>query len=604
MELLSKLTAGRLLSVLLLLLVSFALYLPSLKNDFVWDDVEVITKSNVSLDAAYITDVVIPDVYKHKSSSYYRPAIYTSLVADRAFWGLSPFGYHLSNLLFNTISVILFYFMTLTVLDGLAVNKAGAPAMLSSVLFALYPMHVESVSWIAGRSDIICAMFLFPAMAFHIMSSKSQWLLAPAALCFALSLMSKEVAVVFPFLAVSYDLLAGRFSDRRNLLRYALYILIIILYLYVRSRAFVSIPEVAHEVSGKGSSGVSLIQGSGIRLFSHFWEFSKILLGSYFFYLNKLILPFDFNPFVTNVPRTAPYLISSAALLSALAALGILSVRKKENVTAFGILWVLFTLGPSALIAIFSIAATPLAERYLYIPSAGLCLVIGNIIVVASQRARARNFVAALGAVLIIISAFASYERQAVWRDDLSLWRDASAKSPYHPLPHSNYGLALSNAGEYDEAIKELRIALSPELNDNPRGLAMTANNLALVYLDKGDYENAEKWFRKALEYDPDYGKTYYHMGLIYYINGELTGSADSYRQAEAYVKEAMKRYKYYGRANLLLAKIYLRMGDRARAEQEARDAVAIGLPDNLLKEARNILEIDDGSGDQEPHQH
>ena len=80
MELISKLIANRPLSALILFLVSFALYSPSLKNDFVWDDVEVITKSNVSYEASYITGVVITDVYKNKNASYYRPAIYASLV--------------------------------------------------------------------------------------------------------------------------------------------------------------------------------------------------------------------------------------------------------------------------------------------------------------------------------------------------------------------------------------------------------------------------------------------------------------------------------------------------------------------------------------------
>ena len=604
MELLSKLTAGRLVPAILLFLISFALYSPSLRNDFVWDDVEVIAKSNVSFDASYITSVVIPDVYKNKNASYYRPAIYTSLVADRALWGLSPFGFHLSNLLFNSISVVLFYLMAFLVLGGLGVSEKGAAALLSSVLFALYPMHVESVSWVAGRTDVLCAMFLFPAFIFHIMSQRNLWLFPLAALTFALALMSKEVAVAFPLLVVSYDLLTGRFADRRNLLRYAAYVLILLVYLYLRGRAFVSIPEAMHGAAGEGPSGVSSVPGEGVDAVSRYWELFRILLGSYFFYLNKLIFPFGFNAFITNVPATALYLFSSAAVLSALAVLGIISVKRKENVTAFGILWMLLTLGPSALIAVFSISATPLAERYLYIPSAGFCLIVGNLLITAGGSARLRKAVWTLGAVLIVIYAFAAYERQAVWKDDLSLWRDASAKSPYHPLPHSNYGLALSNAGRYDEAVRELGIALSPELKDSPRGLAITANNMALVYLDKGEYRDAEKWFRKALAYDPGYGKTYYHMGLIYYINGEFTGSADSYRQAEGYVKEAMKRYRYYGRANLLLARIYLRTGEKEKAREQARNAIAIGLPENLLDEARNILEIDDGGSDQEPYDH
>jgi tetratricopeptide (TPR) repeat protein len=256
------------------------------------------------------------------------------------------------------------------------------------------------------------------------------------------------------------------------------------------------------------------------------------------------------------------------------------------------------------LIAIVSISPTPLAERYLYVPSAGFCLLAGYWLVEAARRAHFRAVAWGLGFLLIVLYAVAAYKGQSIWRDDLALWRDTSLKSPHHPLPHSNYGLALSNNGDPDGAIREFKIALSPELKDSPRGLAITANNMALVYLDKGDYRDAEKWFRKALAYDPGYGKTYYHLGLIYYINGEMTGSSDSYIEAESYVKEALKRYKYYGRANLLLARIYLRTGEKEKAREEARNAIAIGLPENLLDEAHNILEIDDGGSDQEPYNH
>ena len=600
MELISKLITSRLLSALFLFLISFALYSPSLKNDFVWDDVEVITKSNVSFDASYITGIVITDVYKNKNVSYYRPAIYTSIVADKALWGVSPFGFHLSNLLFNSASVVLFYFMVLLILGGFGVREKEVAAFLSAILLALYPMHVESVSWVAGRSDVLCALFLLLAFIFHILSSGNLWFLALTVIGLSLSLMSKEVAVVFPLLAIAFDLLSRRSVNRRSLIRYLVYLLILLAYFYLRSRAFVNIPQVTEEVSGEGVGRI-VSGGEHIPAVSRYLELLKILLGSYLFYLNKLVLPFDFNAFITRVPRDAPQLISSLLILAALSVLSFISIKKKENVTAFGILWVLITLGPSALISVFSISSTPLAERYLYIPSAGFCLVIGNILIEAGRRTRLRKAARGFGIILILMYAFASYQRQAVWKDDLSLWRDASLKSPYHPLPHSNYGLALSYIGERDEAIREFLIALSPEMNDSARGKAVTANNLALVYLDEEEYEKAEMWFRKALEHDPGYGKTYYHLGLIYYINGELTNSADSYAQAERYVKEAMKRYKYYGRANLLLAKIYLRRGEDDKAKKEAGAAIGIGLPEGLLKEARDILGVDNGGSDKEP---
>jgi hypothetical protein len=272
--------------------------------------------------------------------------------------GVSSFGFHLSNLLFNSLSVVLFYFMALMVLGGFRVSGRGACAFLSSVLFALHPMHVESVSWVAGRSDVLCALFLFLAFIFHMLTSKNLWLLGIAALGFSLSLMSKEVAVVFPLLVVVFDLLSRRFPDRRNIIRYGVYLSILLLYFYLRSRAFVNIPQVTEEAAG---NGIGSVPGGSVSIsaVSRYLDLLEVLLGSYLFYLNKLMLPFDFNAFIMKVPMEAVHLISSRIIIAALAVLVFISVRKKENVTAFGILWILITLGPSALIAVFTIASTP-----------------------------------------------------------------------------------------------------------------------------------------------------------------------------------------------------------------------------------------------------
>lgn len=602
MELISRLTANRPLSALLLFLVSFAVYLPSLKSEFVWDDIEVITKNNISYDPSNIIYYVVPTEIETKEARYYRPVVYVSWVTDSAIWKMSPLGYHLSNIVFNSISVVLFYFFVILLLGELRPGGNEAAVFLSALLFAVHPMHVESVSWIAGRTDVFCALFLFLGLIFHIYSYKHSWLFVLAGLGFLLSVFSKEVAIVFPLLITALDLMGGKFFRRGNILKYSFYIVVLLIYFYLRAKAF-SIPAFNDEIVSEGlTHDVSRLGNTSSITF--YLETVKIVLSSYYVYLSKLICPFDFNVFINKVPREPSVLISSIILLAISTLISFISMQRRERVTAFGILWIWITLAPSVLIAIVSISSTPLAERYLYVPSAGYCLLIGYWIVEAGHRVRLKSLAWGVGIILIISYILISYQGQVLWKNDLALWRNAASKSPDHPLPHSNYGLALLNAGQYEEAVRELGIALSPELKDSPRGLAITANNMALVYLDKGDYRDAEKWFRKALAYDPGYGKTYYHMGLIYYINGELTGSADSYRQAEGYVKEAMKRYKYYGRANLLLARIYLRTGEKGKAWEEARNAIAIGLPENLLDEARDILEIDDGGSNQEPYNH
>jgi hypothetical protein len=601
MEFTSKLIRNRVFIAVFLFLVSFAVYSPSLKNDFVWDDVEVITKGNVSFDASVIYRSIVPKATDSKAPRYYRPVLYASLVADQGLWGVSSFGYHLSNIIFNSVSVVVFYFMALLILGEFGIAARDWAAPLSSLLFILHPIHVESVSWIAGRTDVLCGLFIFLAFTSHILSYRSLWFLSLTGLSFILSLFSKEVAVVFPVLVLMFDLINRRLFERANIIRYAVYIIIIALYLYLRGRAFVNLPEMAvSDIADEGMRTAGRIN-IHIERIPDYLGLLKILLASYLTYLNKLILPAGLNAFITSVPVHIAYIASSVVFLAALCVLSLISVIRRENVTAFSILWILIALGPSALVAVFSIASTPLAERYLYIPSAGFCLLAGYWIAEAAAMTRFRWL--ALGFVLVLLVWYGStnYIRQRVWRNDLALWRDTSVKSPYHPIPRANYGLALSNAGDTENAIREFRIALSPEMRDTPRGKAVTANNLGIVYLETGDYPEAEKWLVRALEYDPGYGRTYYHLGLIYYIKGELTGKIDNYEKAESYLRRALSRYYHYGRANLILAKIYLKTGQRERADEEARAALRSGLPEHLEREARDILEIDDAGGNKKP---
>ncbi len=600
MEVISNLIRRRYLSALFIFLFSFVLFSPSLKNEFVWDDVEVISKSQVSFDASNIINTIIPTVDINKKARYYRPVVYTSMVSDNATWGVSPFGFHLSNLLFFSVSAVLFYFMIIALLRGYKKSYATPAAFVSALLFTVHPIHVESVSWVAGRTDVLCGMFFFLAVLCHVVSHRRMWVLILTVLSFSLALLSKEIAVTFLAIVLVYDLLSRQLIKRSSIVRYILYIAILILYLYLRGRAFVNISEVgeavisgvAPEVQG-GTEQALEVSKSAVYL-----EALKSLFNSTLIYINKLIFPYNQNAFISQVPKEIYYTASACFLALILAVVSIWSIIKRENVTAFSILWVLITLSPSLIVVVYPIASTPMAERYLFIPSAGFCLLLGYLLIRVGRRVELRKVAWALGIIIVAVFSLLTVQRQNVWQDDLSLWQDATLKSPYHPLPHTNYGIALSNIAAYDEAVKEYKIALLPEMGDSPRGKSVTANNLGLVYIETEDYSKAERWFNRAREFDPSNGRTYYHLGLIFFIKGELGGSQDTYDQSEKYLRQALNHYYHFGKANLLLAKIYLKQGDIVKAKNEAEIAIRSGLPEMLLDQAREILKIDNkGSG-------
>ncbi|MFQ5786913.1 MAG: tetratricopeptide repeat protein [Thermodesulfobacteriota bacterium] len=578
------------LVAVLLFLISFLAYSPSLKNGFVWDEAEVIQKYHHKFKVSKINKILIPKKIENKKQRYYRPLVFASIVSDREIWGISPFGYHLSNIIFNSTTTVLLYFLILLSLGVFQVARKESIAVFSTILFALNPMHVESVSWIAGRTDVLCALFFFLAFMLHALSFGNLWILILTSASISLSLLSKEIALAFPIVVMVFDLLSGRFTNRDNFLRYFLYLGLALGYLYLRGRAFVTIPEIANV----NFNQFSQITDQALS----FFQVLKNLLNSYLFYISKLVFPYDFNAFIAKIPIELYYTLISIFIIVLISIFVLLSIRKKRGLIAFSLLWIFITLGPSVIVAITNIASTPLAERYLYIPSAGYCMLIGYLVLGFEWNARTKKFVWVFATILTLSYLFFTIERQEVWKDKLSLWEHTSTKSYDHALPHTNYGLALENAGRRDEAIKEYKIALDPKVQDSKRGKAVTATNLGVLYLNAEDYGNAERWFREAVIYDPRYGLANYHLGLIYYIKGELTNSKNAYKLSESYLKKTFEIYHTYAKADLVLAKVYLALGEREKARNHAKKALRSGLGQSLSKEAMDILKSDNDSSD------
>ncbi len=566
------------LVALFLFLLSFGVFAPSLKNGFVWDDHKFIIKRSSSLEASHITRRMLMPELKRGKNIHYRPIMFISYIMDKGMWGVSPFGFHLSNIIFHSISTVLFYFMVLLVLGEFRVDRKKEMAFLSSLLFAFYPAHVEAVSFISARSDLLCSIFFFLAFIFYILSQRRLWFLILAAFCFYLSLLSKEVAVAFPIVAIGFDLISRRFASRESILRYSILGISIFAYLYLRGRGYVIIPGVFSERFQLSVQEVVQI-----------WEVLKVLLSSYLFYVKKLVFPFNINPFITTVSVGFYYLVSSILVVVLLCIIGFVSIRKREGVTAFGILWILATLGPSTLVAIFRVATMSVAERFLYIPSAGFCMLLGYLVIEAGKGIKAQRIAWAFGLLLCMSYLFFTIKGQGIWKNDLYLWEYASKRSPYDAIPHSNYAEALNSLGKTDQAIEEFLIALNEGVRGTKKEKAAIANILGHVYMDKKkEYSKAEEWFLKALYYDPYYRGTYYHLGLVYFLKGQAGNSVSDYRKAENYLNKAL----YYKDARVLLSMVYSVLGEKEKAKKHLEENVLKGvLTKPLSDEGKEYLE-------------
>jgi len=457
-------------------------------------------------------------------------------------------------------------------------------------------------------SDLLCCIFFMLAFIFHTLSFKKLWYLALAALSFALSLLSKEVAIVFPLIVLASDLINRRAAMRSAVLRYSIYVVLFFVYVYLRRTTFervladISLPwinnanafELSNSLSIQGFLQIS--GGSPIEYFLQGFILKlKFVLDSYLFYIKDLVFPFDLNPFIAGIPHGPIYTFTAMIVILFLFIISFISIRKKEGISAFGILWVLISLLPPMVVALYGIAAAPYAERFLYIPSVGFCLLIGYWIIELGRRFNVEKLTWAFGLVLSLLYIFFAVNGQGVWKNNVNLWGRASQKSPYVSTPYINYGHALGLEGKLDEAIQEYQKVFDPRVITSKGRLSYAAHNLGLAYLNKGEYDRAERWFRKSYSLDRKAEKNYfYHMGYLNFLKGERDlkrnrYSVKYYNEAKGWFKELFENYKTKAKAHVLFAHIYLRLGDKEKAKELATKALQMGMDDQLRRQAMAI---------------
>jgi tetratricopeptide (TPR) repeat protein len=602
----------------LLFIVSFSVFIPSLGNGLVWDDVTHVVKWVPRMESETLDYklLVPPKPNESKARKYFRPVYFASLIIDHRAWGVSPFGFHMTNIVLHSVSTVLLYFLILLLFREFKRGPGESEALLSSMLFALYPLHVESVSFIAARGDILAGMFFLLCLIFYILSYRNFFFVILAGVSFYLSFLSKEVAFSFPVIILGFDLISRRLLTRVNIFKYLVIGALVLVYFYLRYGSFTNFLNIIHVYSFR-EAGVS--PGVG--------EFITIFLGTYLFYAGKLLFPYDLNHFIGTIPGgDALYIIISVLLISAVTAAFVISVRKKENVTAFSLLWIFAALGPAVTIAIYPLAITRFAERFVYVPSMGYCLLAGYLIVRGGRLTGRRWAGLAAGALLCASYLIVTVRGQDVWKDEITFWKAAVDRSPDQIIPKVNYGEALRKSGSVDEAIVQHLAALGPGVESTGRGKAMAASSLAADYIQKGDYTNAEKYLKAALDYNPaTEGQYYYHMGLVslrkndtaaagnylrkaveidpknakaYYLLGAVYAiEADENKSAETYglavssLKKALRIYPGLVNARILLAQVYFAFGDRESARVQAESVLSATSDPRVVDQARAILD-------------
>jgi len=496
------------------LIIAFAVTAPALKNRFCGDDLGLIT-NNPQLAASPLPllthSFASGATAAHRLPvSYYRPLTSISFWLDRHLWGLRPLPYHLHNLLLNLVCVALvFLILNLLLASPIA-------AALGSLLFALHPMHAESISYVSGRTDLLMALFVLGAFYLLLLAHRrmDRRLAVLALAAYALSLLAKETAALFPFFClawfVSAELIARRNGDRAsaprgrlNWLIFATLVVITTGYLTTRTH----------------------VLGPGLRLTPDVRpaQFPALMLNTLGLYVKLFFYPFRHQPYYPF--RTGFLSVNGYGVLAlCFVVLALVAARVRVRNSSFvlrhssfslGLWWSVLFLLP--VLNLLFLSGPIAAERFLYLPSFGFVLLVAALAVRLFRRHSRISLVARTASLAVaLVLAINLLTTVSTWRDDLALAQAMTRATPDFAMAHNSLGVALKEQGQNAPAETEFRRAIRLKPN-----YAEPHNNLGTTREALGDRNAALAEYRLAVDYDSTYAVARNNLGATLGALGE-----------------------------------------------------------------------------------
>jgi tetratricopeptide (TPR) repeat protein len=511
------------LCLILILIIVFGAFYPCLKNGFVnWDDDKYLGETAA---AQPFSLAALKDTFTSFSVGHYQPLTILSYLFDYQFFKLKPFGYHLTNLILHLLNCLLVFWFIYLLSRNLALS------FLTSLLFAIHPLRVESVVWISERKDVLYAFFYLSALIsylYYLFKEKNSKFYLLSLFLFLCSLLSKSMAVTLPLILLLLDYYLKRKPERAVLLdKIPFFILTLLSSLIV--------------VFG-------IILFGGIRPGSHYSFLSMLSVASYaiVFYLTKLFLPlklsclYPFYNFYYNFQYNPLYLYSILTVIL-LALIVILSVKYTKKLL-FGSAFFLITLLP--VLQFIPNSTIIVADRYTYLSSIGIIFILSTLFYwLYSRKLKnplAKSLLIALIIFIILSLSILTYNRCKVWKDGITLWSDALKNYP-SVTAYNSRGTMFFKKGQYEKAyddfIQGIKIGYADKHIFKNQAyfhtdLLHAIVNLANVQDALGKKEDAIATLKKAIELNPYYADPYFNLGTIYYSLGEKDKAVALFKMA------------------------------------------------------------------------
>src|SRR5215469_808996 len=554
-----------------LFLLAVGCYLNTLVNAFVYDDELQILQNPYIKSWHYLGAIFRTTVWSFigaaGDTNYYRPMMTLTYLVLWKIFGDSPLGYHLLNILLNALVVMCVYFV------GRELLQSHLAAFAAAAIFAVHPVHTEAVAWIASVPDLEATLFCLLAFYAYVKGPGTSWKRqAVVVICMLLALLAKEPVLMLAPLLIYYEHFVG--EDRSatgfgvKVKRYLPGCLAAAGYVVLRITLLGKLAPVLQHAQITWPQAIY----SGFALVG---EYARLMSW-----------PTRLSAF--HVFHASNSLAESRVVwgLGVVVVCGVLALllQKRSPVASFCIVWAAITLAP--VLNARWMAANVLTERYLYLPSVGICWLAGWAAkriwdwagAKGQRRTGLRVATVTAGVALLALGTAKTWARNNVWNNDRVLYTETLKTDPDSFVMHMNLGVSYFDT---DSKASEKEFLRALELRPNsPNAL----NGLGCVYMEQDRYAEAAATLKRAIAEKPTWTDPHFNYGRLL----KKTGRNDA---ALSEFQKAVEMGPANATARLYLAEELEERGRIGEAEAQYRESIELS-PSASLKAQQNLTDL------------
>ncbi len=526
---------------------TFIIFFPSLKCGFTnWDDGTYVTENPMIWRLNIIS---LKEIFSTPISLNYHPITMLSLAIDYSFSKLNPFNYHLNNVLIHILNSLLVFIFIRSLINR--INKKFSShdfrpssfnvAFITAALFAIHPMRVESVTWVAERKDVLYVFFFLLSLISYLrwLDNRKTIQMVGCFMFFILSCFSKGMAVVEPVVLVLIDLLC----ENTYTIKYLSRSIIRKTHFFVASLFF---GIVAFKIQSQGA----------IAAMETFSLFQRTTFGCYGFimYIWKLFVPLNLSAFypypftdaLGNIPAiyyASPFIVLFIMLVMFFA------LWKNKNFGIFLFFGLVFYFVTVVLVLQFiSVGSVIMADRYSYLSYVGLFFAIG-----CSYEYCKKYFSFSIGTIFLIIIlasgvwfSYLTYERTKVWTNAKTLWTDAMKQYPFIEIAYENRGIYFKDHGQLDSMLLDYEFVTQKLHTKNEKIWSNLGNLYGLLGQQKGAsyFEKSLNAYSNAILLNPNNASTFLNRAITFSMMGQYAKSLPDFDKSIKLSPEIALTYK------------------------------------------------------------